>query len=126
MTAQELVLSCGGEKWATYENRKFVYDIRAKALVSYFSYPPYSTAQVLRGRGGPHFVMANNQQLLLVDVDRETGALRVAPAAEAGRVLSQIPMEESSIGDRTLHTPVPPPDSAAGFGPGQRFRLSKE
>jgi len=39
--------------------------------------------------------MANNQQLLLVDVDRETGALRVAPAAEAGRVLSQIPLEES-------------------------------
>jgi len=41
MTAQELVLSCVGEKWATYENRKFVYDIGRKALVSYFSYPPY-------------------------------------------------------------------------------------
>jgi hypothetical protein len=126
MTAQELVLSCVGEKWATYDNRKFIYDVRAKAVVSYFSYPPYWTAQVLRGRGGPHFVMANNQQLLLVDVDRDTGALRVAPAAEAGRVLSQIPMEASSIGDRTFHTPVPPPDSVAGFGPGQQFRLSKE
>jgi hypothetical protein len=120
------VLSCVGEKWATYENRKFVYDIRAKAVASYFSYPPYWTAQVLRGRGGPHFVMANNQQLLLVDVDQETGGLHVAPAGEAGRVLPQIPMEESKVGDRTFHTPVPPPDSAAGFGPGQRFRLSKE
>jgi hypothetical protein len=126
MTAQELVLSCIGEKWATYENRKFVYDIRAKTVVSYFAYPPYWTAQVLRGSGGPRFVMANNQQLLLVDVDPGTGALRVAPAAEASRVLSQIPMEESSIGDRTFHTPAPPPDSVAGFGPGQRFRLSKE
>jgi hypothetical protein len=126
MTAQELVLSCVGEKWATYENRKFVYDIGRKALVSYFYYPPYWTAQVLRGRGGAQFVMANNQQLLLVDVDRETGALRVAPAAEAGRVLSQIPMEESRMGERTFHTPVAPPDSVAGFGPGQRFRLSKE
>ena len=121
MTAQELVLSCIGEKWSTYDNWKFVYDIRAKAVVSYFSYPPYWTAQVLRGRGGPHFVMANNQQLLLVDVDRETGALRVAPAAEAGRVLSQIPIEASSVGD-----PVPPPDSVAGFGPGKRFHLSRE
>jgi hypothetical protein len=127
MTARELVLSCIGEKWSTYDNRKFVYDIRAKAVVSYFSYPPYWTAQVLRGAGGPHFVMANNQQLVLVDIDRSTGALRVAPAAEAGRVLPQIPMEESSAGGRTFRTPAAPPDSAAaGFGPGARFRLSKE
>jgi hypothetical protein len=117
MTAQELVLSCIGEKWATYENRKFVYDIRAKTVVSYFAYPPYWTAQVLRGRGGARFVMANNQQLLLVDVDLGTDAPHVAPAAEAGRVLSQIPMEESSVGDRTFHAPVPPPDSGAAFGP---------
>ena len=86
ITAQELVLSCIGEKWATYDNRKFVYDIRAKAMVSYFSYPPYWTAQVLRDAGGPHFVMANNQQLLLVDVDRaygraSCGACRRKPAA---------------------------------------------
>jgi hypothetical protein len=125
MTAHELVLSCIGEKWATYENRKFVFDIRAKAVASYFSYPPYWTAQVLRGRG-PAFVMANNQQLLLVDVDHETGVLRVAPAAEAGRVLPQIRMEESKVQDRTFHTPVPPPDTVAGFGPGHRFHLSKE
>jgi hypothetical protein len=126
MTVQELVLSCAGEKWATYENRKFVYDIRAKAVVSYFAYPPYWTAQVLGGAGGPRFVMANNQQLLLVDVDRATAALRVAPAAEARRVLSQVPMEESRIGDQIFHTPASPPDSVGGFGPGQRFRLSKE
>jgi hypothetical protein len=126
MTVQELVLSCIGEKWATYENRKFIYDVRTQNVVSYFAYPPYWTAQLLRGRGGPRFVMANNQQLLLVDVDGGMGAPRVAPAAEAGRVLLQIPMEESSIGGRIFHTPVPPPDSVAAFGPGQRFRLSEE
>jgi hypothetical protein len=81
---------------------------------------------VLGGAGGPRFVMANNQQLLLVDVDRATAALRVAPAAEARRVLSQVPMEESRIGDQIFHTPASPPDSVGGFGPGQRFRLSKE
>ena len=126
MNAQELVLSCIGEKWATYENRKFVYSIGAMALVSYSAYPPYWTAQLLHDRGGPQFVMANNQQLLLVDVDKATGAPRVAPAAEAARVLSKIPMEESRVGDQTFHAPIPPPDSAAAFGPGQRFRLSKE
>jgi hypothetical protein len=125
MTTQELVLSCVGEKSATYDNRRFVYDIHAKALVSYSSYPPYWTAQVLRDAGGPHFVMANNQQLALVDIDRTTGALRVAPAAEASRVLAQIPMVESTVGDQTFHAPAPAPDSVAGFGPGGRFRLSK-
>jgi len=121
MTAQELVLSCVGEKWSTYDNRKFVYDIRTKAVVSYFSYPPYWTAQALHDRGGTHFVMADNQRLALVDIDGRTGALRVASAAKAGRALSQIPMEKSSAGD-----PVPPRDPVTGFGPGQRFRLSKE
>jgi hypothetical protein len=125
MTAQELVLSCVGEKWATYDNLKFAYDIHAKTLVSYSSYPPYWTAQVLRDAGGPHFVMANNQQLALVDVDRATGALRVAPTAEASRVLAQIPMVESTVGDQTFHAPVPPRDSVSDFGPGRRFRLSK-
>jgi hypothetical protein len=125
ITAQELVLSCVGEKWATYDNRKFVYDIHAKTLLSYSSYPPYWTAQVLRDAGGPHFVMANNQQVALVDIDPATGALRMAPAAEASRVLAQIPMVESTIGDQTYHAPAPPPDSVSDFGPGGRFRLSK-
>jgi hypothetical protein len=120
-----LVLSCVGEKWATYDNRKFIYDARAKAIVSYFSYPPFWTAQVLRNAAGPRFVMANNQQLLLVDIDRATGTLRVAPAAEAGPVLAQIPMVDSTVGGQTFHTPAPAPDSVAGFGPGGRFRLLK-
>ena len=109
ITAQELVLSCVGEKWATYDNRKFIYDARAKAIVSYFSYPPFWTAQVLRNAAGPRFVMANNQQLLLVDIDRATGTLRVAPAAEAGPVLAQIPMVDSTVGGQTFHRPAPHP-----------------
>src|SRR5580658_10456812 len=73
ITAQELVLSCLGEKWATYDNWKFVYDVHAKALVSYFSYPPFWADRVLHFQGAPHFVMANNQQLILVDIDGATG-----------------------------------------------------
>jgi hypothetical protein len=125
-TEQELVLSCVGEKWATYDNWKFVYDIHAKALVSYFSYPPFWTARVLHYPDGPHFAMANNQQLLLVDVDGATGAPRVAPATEARRALARIPMQESTVGDRISHTPADPPDSVGRFGPGLRFQLSKQ
>jgi hypothetical protein len=125
MTADELVLSCIGEKWSTYENQKFVFNVRAKALVSHFSYQPFWTAQVIRGPAGPRFVMANNQELALVDGDG-AGALSVAPPAESARVLSQIPMEESSAGGHTFRTPAPPPDPAAAFGPGANFRLSKQ
>lgn len=103
-TSQELVLSCVGEKWATYDNRKFVYDIHAKALVSSFSYPPFRASQVLRDATGTHFLMDNSQQVLGVDINPDMGVPRVAP-----------------VGDRTLA-----PDSVVSFGSGLGFRLARE
>jgi hypothetical protein len=126
-TAQELVVSCVGEKWSTYDNQKFVYDVRTRKLVSHFSYPPFSNARVLHGRNGPQFVMADNHRLLLVDIDLATGEPRVVPAAEARPVLAQVPLVDNYIGDQALHMPEPPPDPvAAGFGPSRRFHLAKD
>lgn len=48
-TAEELVLSCRGEKWSTYDNQKFVYDARSRRLLSHSSYPPFSADQILPG-----------------------------------------------------------------------------
>jgi len=103
-TPRELVLSCVGEKWATYDNQKFVYDIGARKLVSHFSYPSFSAERVLHGCNGPQFVMAGNGSRLLVEIDAVTGEPRVVPVAEV---------------------PQPPPESDVPFGPGGRFRLSK-
>jgi hypothetical protein len=129
LTAQELVLSCIGEKWATYDNQNFVYDLHAGKLVSHFSYPPFFASRVLHGRNGPRFVMADNQRLLLVDIDAFTGEPHVVPAAEARPVLAQIHLMENTFGDpqhlQTLHVPEPQPDPVAGFGPGGRFHLAK-
>jgi len=130
-TTQELVLSCVGEKWATYDNQKFVYDVPARRLVSHFSYPAFFAARVLQGRNGPQFVMADNHRLLLVNIDPATGQPSVVSTAEARPVLSQIPMTENTFGDpralQTLHVPEPPADPvAAGFGPGRRFHLTKQ
>lgn len=122
-TPRELVLSCVGEKWSSYDNRKFVYDVQSRKLPSRFSYPAFSTARVLQGRGGPQFVMADNHRLLLVEIDPATGEPEVAPMAEAQPILARIPMLESIIGDQTLHVPEPPLDPVAGFGPGGRFHL---
>lgn len=126
MTAQDLVLSCVGEKWSTYDNQKFLYDIRAKALVKHFSYAPFWTARVVPTRVGPKFVMSDSHRVLLVEVDSGTGVPRVVPDSEAHSVLAMVPMEESTAGTQTFRTPAPSADPAAEFGPGKRFRLTQE
>lgn len=105
MTAQELVLSCTGEKGTTYDNQKFLYDFRAKALVKHFSYAPFWTSRVLQGRHGPQFVMSDNRRVLLIEVDPSTGVPRAVPDSEAHSVLPNIPMQESAAGGRTSTHP---------------------
>jgi len=102
MTREELVLSCIGEKWATYDNRKFIYDVRAKALVKQFAYAPFHAAGLVRGPRGPRFLMNNGQRDLLVTVSAE-GTWQVWAA----------PQET-------------PPKPAEVFGPGGRFQLVPE
>jgi hypothetical protein len=77
-TAQELVLSCVGEKWATYDNQKFVYDVGARKLVGHFSFPSFAAERVLPG---PKFVMKAGERRLLVDIDAASGDPRVTSAA---------------------------------------------
>jgi hypothetical protein len=101
-TTQELVLSCVGEKWATYDNQKFVYDVAAHRLLSHSSYPPFSTKGTLHGIGGPQFVMTDGKQSLLVTIDPAGGEPRVTPTAAI---------------------PDPSDDPALSFG---RFHLAKQ
>ena len=54
ITPEDLVLSCTGEKWATYDNQKFVYDPHAKALVKQFPTRPSIATECFRRRG-PRF-----------------------------------------------------------------------
>jgi len=99
-TLRELVLSCVGEKWSTYENQKFVYDVAARKLVSHFSYPPFSAGRVVPG---PRFVMLAGERQLVVEIDPAAGDPRVTSATAPG-----------------------PPESEAGFGSGGRFHLSRQ
>jgi len=127
ITAHELVLACSGEKGETYDNQKFIFDIRAKSLVKSFSYPPFSVFQILQGPLGPQFVMSDTQQLLLVDVGGDAHTLRVVSPKQVRITLSRIPMQESTIqGDRVYYTPQLPGERPPAFGPGKRFRLSNE
>ena len=102
MTREELVLSCIGEKWATYDNRKFIYDVHAKALVKQFAYVPFHAAGLVRGSRGPRFLMNDGQRDLLVTVSGE-GTWEVWAAPLGG-----------------------PPEAIQAFGPGGLFRLQPE
>ena len=125
ITGRELVLSGTGEKWTTYENQKFVFDIHTRALVKQFSYLPFWAAQSLQGAHGPEFVMCNTQELLLVDIDKGTNRLRVVPDA-ARPTLSRIrlnsPLRATAFFVLLCRVRIVTPP----FGPRKTFRLSKQ
>lgn len=124
LTPQDLVLSCVGEKWTTYENQKFVFDLRAKALVARFSYRPFGVARILSGAEGPRFVMSDAERLLLVDLDPETRHPRVSPAERARQELSKIPLEDFTAGSQVFRKPAPLPDQDSIFGTAKQFHLA--
>jgi hypothetical protein len=127
ITGRELVLSGAGEKGIICDNQKFVFDIRAMKLVAHFSYLPFRVSHVLQALQGPQFVMADTQQLLLVESGAENQGLRVVPKEQARPTLSRIRMEESSApGGRVYRTPVPPAAVTPPFGPRKQFRLATE
>lgn len=98
-TLQELVLSCTGEKWSTYDNQKFVYNLASRVVVSHFSYAPFRAE---RSAAGPQFVMAAGDRKLVVNID-PVGIPRVTAA-----------------------TPPPGTESDGNFGPGGVFHLSRQ
>jgi hypothetical protein len=109
------------------DNQKFVFDVRAMKLVAHFSYLPFRLSRVLQALQGPQFVMADTQQLLLVESGAENQGLRVVPKEQARPTLSRIRMEESSApGGRVYRTPVPPAAVTPPFGPRKQFRLATE
>jgi len=55
-TSTDTVISCAGEKGYQGLNQKFVYDIRAKALVSHFAYQPFAIMRILNVSGRTVFV----------------------------------------------------------------------
>jgi hypothetical protein len=110
-TVQELVLSCVGEKWATYDNQKFVYDVRAHKLVNHFSYAPFSAERV---QPGPKFAMTNGKRQLVIDIDPGSGEPRVAasvvPApAEDANARFHVTLNAVSLAGKTYPLPQTDP-----------------
>jgi hypothetical protein len=66
-TSTDTVISCTGEKSRQWMNQKFVYDVRAKALVSHFAYQPFAMMRVLNDSGRTVFVGIDGARLVAVE-----------------------------------------------------------
>jgi len=78
ITAQELVLSCTAEKWSTYENQKFVFDVRTRTLTKHYSYPTFRVVRIIDRQ----FLLSDDHQQLLIDTDFHVLSTISAPAVD--------------------------------------------
>jgi hypothetical protein len=118
VSATDTVISCRGEMSAVYANQKFVYDIRAKALVKRFAYEPFTDFRVRRRLpGGLEFVGRRYTSQQEVVVAYSPGA------TPSWRVLALRAWREASAD-------LPPVDgspyqfASPALGPRRAFRLA--
>ena len=112
---------------ATYDNQKFIFDVRAKVLVAHFSYPPFQVSQVLQGPQGPQFVMSDTQQLLLVETD--AGEPKPPSCAEGAGSSHAVTYSHGGVfcsGDRVYRTPVLRPSDASRFSVREKVQVGNE
>ncbi|HLG57879.1 MAG TPA: hypothetical protein VI485_21215 [Vicinamibacterales bacterium] len=120
-TATDTVIACSGEKSEVQPSQKFVYDVRAKRLVSHFEYMPFRGFQVTRLRGDrAHFLAANETHQVTVDFS--------AGRAPEFRVLGKtnrmpLPDPATGAGVPTGVEPAPFRAMSPRFGPSGAFTL---
>jgi len=117
-TVTDTVIACEQEKSEVGPTQKFVYDVRAKRLVSHFTYDPFITYALERTRsGGVWFSTASDEQRTPLIVDfaaARTPQFRLLASAPKPEPLWNLPS-----------TPAPPPfiNVSPPFGPSRNFRL---
>ncbi|HMF75050.1 MAG TPA: hypothetical protein VK604_05255 [Bryobacteraceae bacterium] len=115
-TATDVVLSCTPEKGDDVTNRKFVYDIRAKALLKQTDYRQFPMARIIASGDSTVLagtVFANNYQ-------HQSVVVRYTPAASPPFGLLKHPEAQKWI--NLLDRPFKP----VRFGPGASFTLVQE
>jgi hypothetical protein len=95
VSATEVIGSCGSEKFERRPNWKFLFDSRAKALVQYYSYPPFSVYRIFPRGDGAVFLACDRERVLAVAYD---GAFRVMGAAEARVWIARVHVSVGAVG----------------------------
>jgi hypothetical protein len=112
VTTTDAVIACTGDDvQSTPRNYKYVYDVRAKAMISHFAYAPFMTHRVFASGAGAVFVGTDSQRLVAVAFDpNRTPPLRVLDDAEARRWFSRISVSEGTVGMERVRVLYVQPD----------------
>jgi hypothetical protein len=125
-TATDVVLSCTPEKGGPGLNRKFVYDIRAKALVKRVEYDPFAMRRIFVSAEKAVLVGADHRRLIVVEYDpgREP-SFRLLAGAEAEPWMRRAPFTTGTVGagaEQRSEIYVQPREfKPVHFGPEGRF-----
>jgi hypothetical protein len=122
----DTVISCLREKSYQGMNQKFVYDIRAKALVSHFAYQPFAMMRALDVSNRVVFVGTDLHQLVAVEFQPGgTTQFRTLPKGEAAQWLGSVKTGQDSVGPELSQILYIVPDDAkpVRFGPSDAFFL---
>jgi hypothetical protein len=128
VTATDTVISCEYEKSDRQPHRKFVYDVRAKALVGRLSYQPFDMVRAFATGSGAVLVGFDGKRLVGVAFEpQREPQLRLMGSREALPWTRQVKLVENWAGtpSNTYHSVEPPPFEPFAFGPGQRFWLTE-
>ena len=124
----DTVISCAGEKGYQGLNQKFVYDTRAKALVSHFAYQPFAMMRVLNASGRTVFVGSDLKRLVAVEF-RPGGPpeFQILGNAEAAQWLGRVKTAQEWIGSGRNEILYVTPDDPASirFGPSGAFTFAR-
>src|SRR5665213_992223 len=127
-TSTDTVISCAGEKGYRGLNRKFVYDIRAKALIGHFAYQPFAMMRILNFSGRTVFVGSDLTRMVAVEFQPGgSPEFRIAGDAEAAQWLGRIKSAQEWVGPGRNQILYVMPDDPAPirFGPLGAFTLAR-
>jgi hypothetical protein len=114
-TITDTVIGCLGEKSEIYPNQKFVYDVRAKRLVSRVEYAPFANFTIRRATADRvRLTASSDTQQVTLDFFANTSEFRIVE-------VSRLSATDSSR-DRFL---PPFPSSSRAFGPARAFKLAE-
>src|SRR5205085_10798425 len=68
-TSKDVVISCTSQSGRHLSNRKFVYDVRAKALVKQFSYDPFPMIDLFVSGKKANLIGADRVQRVVIEYD---------------------------------------------------------
>lgn len=131
VSAAGVVLSCIPDKGVIGPIRKFVYDIRAKALVKRIEYQPFMMHRVFASGARAVLVGTDSSRLLAVEFDASREEpFRILAGAGSERYTRRLKTTTYTIGSgagqRRQITVQPAKRQAIAFGPDARFLVTPE